>query len=1088
MNGGGTHMSKSRNGASLNTRMSRRTFNKVVVGTGAALAAGSLLPGCSGSTSPPPSSPSKETKTLHFNLSGHPTDSTHELSVMGKRYNLTPHTAETLQLAYTENPDLLDRIITHNVPDVELSADKPHLFSVTTNHKLRGPGLSLVAFHIPSDARTRVQGKIDKQAAKQVCAEATPSFCDLDTFQDELITGFDTAKAIVMHHPEIISLNSDIAAQVEVHIGNSSEVMNLAISLCAQGPAYEKDPDYLDGWCVLVPLENQDGTPKKDRFGKQVFDYKFSEKTALDLKSAVRDVLSRIKNDPELQDKIYAIRQHGATDDDSLAAKISDRYQLWKSGGVHISATNTGYNHNVLFKKPTYTGSGSTRSLSLKIVNMNFIWYGIYLEYLDAAGKPISLPAGPFLAATKDPDIAMEDLKALLWIESDTVKWENIIASPPTIFGVSLYPVPTEVDVTMPEGASSVRVMLCGPGAFGKVDFGPSLVPGIILTVVMQYALPLYFIYSGKGINEDGSLWGFFKANPGVLLKVILVVYSSVKDRLNPTSANDAAALGSIESLLASIVEEVIILIAKGALPKITEWAAKKTGEEEAEDAVPFIGWVVRIVTLLGTVGDVVAATTEIATNPLVIENTISFTASVDVTVKCDLDNNQFPEESTYYEVQFTVTGSPFPPAKPLGYDLPQSVRGSRFFKVTIDEVPTTGKTDDSVDIWFYSDIGKKWLAGHGKATFKNQAAADGSINATITITQNPVPLTATTIYSQHRKLEYLGGKYVWNENPATLADPTVETITCGAGLCELTNISVWVPGGMLGYSWQAAGTHIVKNVNAQEADPNPGMKQITSGTGAPTPIAYDKTAPYDAADMNGSHFYLDPYKISIDNPAYYLRKLNLDPASKIFKTNQSWGRFAMQLDRLAVHPCGYVIGISTNNHKMGVLQLPAQAYPDDAHSNNAVLKLGYGVTDKFVKKPQALTISRTGAILILQGESSIAIKAFDVSGNPWPFFNNGTRSSFPLEEPDAKWLDIAIDDTEMIYILSYTGTGMMKNDYRLDVYDKTGSRVFRNIGISVARMVVDKWRRVYSLNQETMKNSPIVEPTVSVWMPSVPK
>ena len=207
---------------------------------------------------------------------------------------------------------------------------------------------------------------------------------------------------------------------------------------------------------------------------------------------------------------------------------------------------------------------------------MNFIWYGIYLEYLDAAGKAISLPAGPILAATKDPDIALEDLKALLWIESDTVKWENIIASPPTIFGVPLYPWPTEVDVTMPEGASSVRVMLCGPGAFGKVDFGPSLVPGIILTVVMQYALPIYFIYSGKGINENGSLWGFFKANPGVLLKIILVVYSSVKDRLNPTSANDAAALGSIENLLASIVEEVIILIAKGALPKITEWAAKK--------------------------------------------------------------------------------------------------------------------------------------------------------------------------------------------------------------------------------------------------------------------------------------------------------------------------------------------------------------------------------------------------------------------------------------------------------------------------------------------------------------------------------
>ena len=194
-----------------------------------------------------------------------------------------------------------------------------------------------------------------------------------------------------------------------------------------------------------------------------------------------------------------------------------------------------------------------------------------------------------------------------------------------------------------------------------------------------------------------------------------------------------------------------------------------------------------------------------------------------------------------------------------------------------------------------------------------------------------------------------------------------------------------------------------------------------------------------------------------------------------------------MQLDRLAVHPEGYVVGISANAHKMGVLKLPGRAYASDDHTNNAVLKLGYGANSQFVQKPQALTISRTGAILILEGESAMSIKAFDTAGNPWPFFMNGTASSFPLSETDAKWLDIAIDDTEMIFILSYTGDGTHNDDYRLDVYDKTGKRVFRNTGIAVARMVVDKWRRIYSLNHETMKNSPIVEPTVSVWMPSLP-
>ena len=36
-----------------------------------------------------------------------------------------------------------------------------------------------------------------------------------------------------------------------------------------------------------------------------------------------------------------------------------------------------------------------------------------------------------------------------------------------------------------------------------------------------------------------------------------------------------------------------------------------------------------------------------------------------------------------------------------------------------------------------------------------------------------------------------------------------------------------------------------------------------------------------------------------------------------------------------------------------------------------------------------------------------------------------------------------------------------------------------------VARIVVDKFRGLYSLNRETVKGSPVVEPSVSVWAPA---
>jgi hypothetical protein len=1084
-------------GSQFNPRISRRTFNKAMVGAGVTAAAINILPGCASSPAPSSDPSSTETKTLHFDLSGHPSGNTFELRLFGKRYDLSPHTMETIQEEIRKFPQLaeLGDKVTHFIQGVELSAVAPQILSVTTNDMRRGPGLVHVGIHIPSVARANSQARLGKTNRKEVCGEVAGVMCDIhDELDDDFITAYDTAKAIVMHHPEIINLDSDVAAQVELHIANSAEVMNLAQSICAQGPAFQKDPDYVDGWCVLVPVYNHDGTPKLDRYNKQIFDYKFSVETCNQLKPAVNDVLSRIKNDPTLKDKMYAVRPRD-TADASITAKVSERYRLWKSGGVNVTRLKSGTVHNVSFEQPVFTGSGSTRSFSINITNWNFIWYGVYLEYLDAQNRPIELyssagnalynTAGSIIdwADSGNENISRVERDALRWMQTSILQWENIISSPPTIFGVPIKPWPTEVAVTMPDGASSVRIILSGAGHHGKVDYPVSTVPGWILTIIFQYAIPAYFVYDGKGINKDNDLWDYFKKNPGVSLKLIFALASATKDIINPTSANDAATAGSFESLGATMIEEAIILLTGGALPKLTKWLAEKKGEEEAEDAVPFVGWTVRIVTLLGTLADIAISIAEISTTPMCIDNTVAFTASVTVTVHCDPGNYQFPEESTYYEVQFTVSDASFPD-KPKWYTLTQADRGSRSFTIPIDDVPTTGSSGkDAVEIWFYSDSSKTWLAAHGKAVFDNVSVNGGAITASVTIVQNPIPLTSSTVYSQHRKLEFLSGKYVWNEdNPAI---PALEAGNCGNGLCDLTNISVWTPGGMLGYSWQANNQHYVKNINAQEADPNPGMKLIISGTGAPTPIAYDKTIPYP---LVGNHFYLDPVNISIDNAAYYLRRLNLDPASSNFNTRESWGRFPIQLDRLAVHPLGYVIGISTNNHKLAVLRLPEGPYASDANTNNAVLKLGQGENDKFVIQPQALTVSRSGAILILEGAgTSRSIKAFDVFGNPWLFFKNGTVSSFALQEEDAKWLDIAIDDTEFIYVLSYTGSGMLRNDYRLDVYDKQGSRVFRNVGISVSRMVVDKWRRLYSLNQETMKGSPIVEPTVSVWMPNTP-
>jgi hypothetical protein len=308
----------------------------------------------------------------------------------------------------------------------------------------------------------------------------------------------------------------------------------------------------------------------------------------------------------------------------------------------------------------------------------------------------------------------------------------------------------------------------------------------------------------------------------------------------------------------------------------------------------------------------------------------------------------------------------------------------------------------------------------------------------------------------------------------------------------------------MVGYSWLASSPSIhdcrtgatgqlynFQNLSLTN-DPNPARKTPGCGFPGATPLAYDATV---LVGQPGHHFYLDPVQVSDLDPEYHLRRLVLDTTTPItVNTNESWGRFRISIDRLAVYGKGHppmVVGISTRNHKFAVLEIPDTPYVGDDFANNAKIMSGSGESnDGLLLNPTALTIADNGAILILQGGATKSVKAFDFDGKPWKFFSNGTSSVLALAQdaPTITWLDISIDPTNLLYVLSYTGAGSQRSDYRLDVYDaNTGQHVVRNTSIAVGRMVVDKFRGLYSLNYETVKGSPVVEPSVSVWAPSPP-
>jgi len=83
-------------------------------------------------------------------------------------------------------------------------------------------------------------------------------------------------------------------------------------------------------------------------------------------------------------------------------------------------------------------------------------------------------------------------------------------------------------------------------------------------------------------------------------------------------------------------------------------------------------------------------------------------------------------------------------------------------------------------------------------------------------------------------------------------------------------------------------------------------------------------------------------------------------------------------------------------------------------------------------------------------------------------------------------YLSMSTELKGYIYVLSYTGDGSSVTDYRLDIYQPNGPRLARTGGVNAARIVLDMWRNLYTLNYEAFQGpGGRTEPSVSTWIPT---
>jgi hypothetical protein len=361
-------------------------------------------------------------------------------------------------------------------------------------------------------------------------------------------------------------------------------------------------------------------------------------------------------------------------------------------------------------------------------------------------------------------------------------------------------------------------------------------------------------------------------------------------------------------------------------------------------------------------------------------------------------------------------------------------------------------------------------------------------------IKEQAIPLLQTTQYLHELKLEYQNGQHVWVESAA----PTATLADLGQGqenaLYSLNGITISQRTGMAGYAFRAGGQgvpfcgqtlsgieYMVQNVFLGQ-NPDSGLKQLPCGFPQVAGIVYDRLGP---ASGVGRNFFLQPTP-----DGFFVQSITLDDSTPINVQNPlSWGVFSQALDSLAVVPTGYVVGVSRMTHQMQILELPPAAVnagqaPQAAPF--AVTKMGLGTRAGLLNAPVAVAVF-DATILILE-DGNQRIQAVDVSGNPVLIFQNGTSNIVTLEQGTGiTYLDLGVEGMGYLYVLSFVNDGMTAEDYRLDIFDPQGNFLTRTTSVAAARLAVDTFRNVYTLNYEVVANAPRIEPSLSQWNPSTP-
>ena len=1074
--------------------------------------------------------PTLVSQTLYFDLSftADPT-ATFQLKAFKSTVNLTPLTGSSLSSAIDKLPALgllPSTNLTHSAT-VDLPQDWVHMIRVYgPSVELSGTGtdsgssydvptMVLKAIHFQSSGDSYTKSFQKNKLKNLYLINDFKGISDADIEKDlsNFYGPYDLAAALIYNHPEMMNYKVHHAMTIHDALSSNSNLYslsyNISIRALVEPPGTWNQP--------VIQKDDVGNTLKFPSSNRPVYTYEMASWVFEDLITPTRKALQITKNHPDLKGVCWH-SWPGVHQVKMEHEKYKKPSGLGTPGSPFISKL---VNESPIHGLKMNVTNATTSELDVELVNSFVRYLSFYVRFLGTDGKPIDLfgqEFDDFLDSFINKDFSGVANVIKSWLSlSTTDQYVGMVPNENDFMGIPVHaqhkkftiPFPKKDGVQVP--VSGIELLCGGLGEMSGIaaaDRGSAWL-GLGYTAFFDLALPTYSLLSTAGSSGTSIVEAIFK-DKKFIAKVAYNIYEIIDEAIK----GDPNFLNDLASILIGLTQDIVRKVLMD--PDVWVKLAAYFGAEEAEEAIPVSGDIMKVALCAASAAQLLQTTTEVLCSPMVMKGKITYSMGIDVTLT-PISEARFPSTANTCDITFIYSdGTSHVTSVTLTADSPQP------FSVTTYELPVGGKVKVQVNI--YSDDND--VVGQGASGwYKN--VPDGTnplLSIPVNIEENLHTLDSNTTYSPHNKMTYQSDAYQWKID-YTEPGATVENLQ-RTGLEELFKITLNQDWGTLGYAWKTDGNYYLQNVGMP---PNPNfnlqvLSQSDEGKILPAYLRSIRNMGTDGKpappDPQGNHdsFLLDPnfteqsfkasgYYVPPADKLYHLRKVTLvynsqqtdgsNPPVINFDNNESWGCFPSLLDDLAVHINGYVVGVNEEYNQLLLLKLP-----DNATSNQdaprALPCSGKGTRPGLVNGPVKVAMANDGRVLVLEKGGAAKniypqVQSFDVHLNPVDSFypDKKAQNFFKLDMPngidlgEVTYLSMSVEFTGHIYILWYEDDGHTKEKFHLDIYTPKGKPLTKIKGFVAANMVVGLWRNVFTLNYESQQGyEGRMEPTINEWVP----